>query len=359
VIPPSCAKDKVEEVVSRLRTALAGIAWEVVFVDDDSPEGTAARVRELANIDARVRCLQRIGRHGRSTACVEGMMASTAPYLAVMDADLPHDETRLAEMLQILRRGDADLVIGTPDATEIVAQRDAGLVPMRRLAAALGRRAARVTVSDPNSGFFVLRRNVIEQSVRKLSGVGFHLLLDILASCPTPPTVVEIRDTCRPRAAGDSDSVAIWESGLLLADKAVGRYIPVRLVSFAFVGAVGVLVHFGVLTLLLKGLDVTFAMGQTTATVVAMVFNFAANNAVTYRDRRLRGFSWVSGLMSFMASCSLGALSNVGVATYLFQNQTPWQLAALAGILVGAAWNYAITQLYTWKHSPHIARGAS
>jgi dolichol-phosphate mannosyltransferase len=80
-----------------------------------------------------------------------------------------------------------------------------------------------------------------------------------------------------------------------------------------------------------------------------MVFNFAINNVLTYRDRRLRGWAWSKGLLSFVAACSIGALANVGIATYLFVNKTQWILAALAGVMVGAVWNYAVTQLYTWN----------
>jgi dolichol-phosphate mannosyltransferase len=161
---------------------------------------------------------------------------------------------------------------------------------------------------------------------------------------------MEVPYTFRSRFAGESklDSMALWEYGMLLADKMVGRYIPVRFLAFTFVGGLGVFVHFGVLTALLKGFDIAFATSQTTAIVVAMIFNFVVNNILTYRDRRLRGLRWLVGLFSFMAACSIGALANVGIATYLFENRTQWMLAALAGVLVGAVWNYAVTQLYTW-----------
>src|SRR4051812_39515176 len=95
VIPTFNERTNVEEFVRRLDIALEGVRWEVMFVDDNSPDGTADIVRGLAQKDHRIRIVQRIGRRGLSTACIEGMMASTAPYLAVMDADLQHDETLL------------------------------------------------------------------------------------------------------------------------------------------------------------------------------------------------------------------------------------------------------------------------
>jgi len=353
IVPTFNEKDNIRELVSRLDDVLAGVRWEVIFVDDDSPDGTADVVREIAQSDACVRCLQRIGRRGLSSAVIEGMMASAAPFLAVMDADLQHDEAKLPLMLEHLREDVTrpHLVIGTRYASGgSVGEWESGRVFMSRLATRLSCIIFKQKVSDPMSGFFALRREVMDRSVRNLSAIGFKILLDILASAPMQLKIVEVPYTFRNRFAGESKlaSTVLWEYGMLLADKMVGRYVPVRFLSFALVGGMGVLVHFGVLTTLLKGFSIPFAVSQTAATVVAMIFNFAVNNVLTYRDRRLHGFRWFAGLFSFMVACSIGAIANVGIATYLFNNLTQWMLAALAGVLVGAVWNYVITQIYTW-----------
>jgi dolichol-phosphate mannosyltransferase len=353
IVPTFNEKGNIRELVSRLDGVLAGVRWEVIFVDDDSPDGTADVVREIAQSDARVRCLQRIGRRGLSSAVIEGMMASAAPFLAVMDADLQHDEAQLPLMLEHLREGGTHphLVIGTRYASGgSVGEWDSGRASMSRFATKLSYSICKQKVSDPMSGYFALRREVLDRSVRRLSAMGFKILLDILASAPMQLQVVEVSYTFRNRFAGESklDSSALWEYGMLLADKLVGRYVPVRFLSFTLVGGLGVFVHFGVLTALLKGFSIAFPVSQTTATVVAMIFNFAVNNVLTYRDRRLRGLRWFAGLLSFMVACSVGAIANVGIATYMFNNRTQWMLAALAGVLVGAVWNYVITQIYTW-----------
>jgi dolichol-phosphate mannosyltransferase len=353
IVPTFNERDNIRELVSRLDGVLDGVRWEVIFVDDDSPDGTADKVREIAQLDARVRCLQRIGRRGLSSAVIEGMMASAAPFLAVMDADLQHDEAQLPLMLDHLREGvtQPHLVIGTRYAAGgRVGDWDSGRAYMSQLATKLSYFICKQKVSDPMSGFFALRREVLDRSVHRLSAMGFKILLDILASAPMQLQVVEVSYTFRNRFAGVSklDSTALWQYGMLLADKLVGRYVPVRFLSFALVGGLGVLVHFGALTTLLKGFSISFAVSQTTATIVAMIFNFAVNNVLTYRDRRLRGLHWFEGLFSFMAACSIGAIANVGIATYLFNNRTQWMLAAMAGVLVGAVWNYVITQIYTW-----------
>ena len=161
---------------------------------------------------------------------------------------------------------------------------------------------------------------------------------------------MEVPYTFRDRFAGESklDSLALWDFGMLLADKTIGRFVPVRFVAFTIVGGFGVFVHMLALSIALKGLRLDFLRSQAIATITAMIFNFAVNNALTYRDRRLRGWRWWTGLASFIVACSIGAIANVGVANYLFLGQTQWAFAALAGVAVGAVWNFAVTKMYTW-----------
>lgn len=351
VIPTFNEVENVPRIVDLVATALPGVHWEIIFVDDDSPDGTAHKVRELGRTRSNVRCLQRIGRRGLSTACIEGMLASNSPFLGVMDADMQHDERLLPQMLETLKSGDCSFVVGTRYAAgggvgDWSKQRAA----MSRIATRLANIVCKREVSDPMSGFFMLRREVLDQTVRGLSGAGFKLLLDMLSTSDKNLVVKELPYTFRNREFGESklDSMVLWEFGMLLADKLVGRYVPVRFLFFLLVGAAGLVVHMLTLTALLQGVGVEFIAAQTAATFLAMVFNFSVNNVLTYRDMRLRGWKWWRGLVTFCAACSLGGAANVGIASYLFQNQTQWAIAAVAGIVVGAVWNYVVTQLYTW-----------
>ncbi len=352
VIPTFNERQNVRELIGRVETALAGISWEMIFVDDDSPDGTSAEVKSIAARDSRIRCIRRIGRRGLSSACIEGMLASAAPTLVVMDADLQHDETRIPAMLEALESHGADLVIASRyTAGGTVGDWNRQRAFMSRLATRLSRIVCRQEISDPLSGFFMIRANAIDSCVRRLSGKGFKILLDVVASSPEALTVAEVPYTFRQRLYGESklDTLVLWDFGMLLAEKTIGRYIPVRFFAFTLVGGAGVLVHMATLAGLRFG-SLSFANAQAVATVVAMVFNFWLNNLLTYRDRRLRGRKWLTGLLSFMLACGLGAVANVGIASYLFESHTQWMLAALSGIAVGAVWNYAITQLYTWGH---------
>lgn len=352
IVPTFNERDNVAEVVERLDACLTGVPWEVIFVDDDSPDGTAERVREIARYDRRIRCLQRIGRRGLSSACTEGLLASSAPYLAVMDADCQHDEAALPRMLKVLKAGDVDIVVGSRyvDGGGIGSW-SAGRAKMSRFATRLSRLVIKQNLSDPMSGFFVLRGDVLNPAVRRLSNIGFKILLDLLASSPRPLRLKEVPYEFRNRRAGESkmDSQAMWDYLMLLMDKLVGHVVPVRFVAFGLVGAVGVLLHFAVLTTLFRIAGLSFAFSQGSATVVAIASNFTLNNALTFRDMRLKGWRWAKGLASFALVCGLGALANVGIASYLFSRNGMWVLAALAGIVVGAVWNYAMTAMYTWN----------
>lgn len=226
---------------------------------------------------------------------------------------------------------------------------------MSSFATRLSRTVIKHNLSDPMSGFFAMRREVLELAVRNLSGIGFKILLDIIASSPQPLQVKEVPYEFRNRHAGESklDSQALWGYLMLLVDKLFGGVVPVRFVSFALVGSVGVMVHFAVLATLFRAMSLSFTFSQACAAAVSMMCNFILNNSLTYRDMRLKGWRWLKGLVSFIITCSLGALSNVGVASYLFKHHTLWQISALAGIVVGAVWNYAMTATYTWsKHTP-------
>jgi dolichol-phosphate mannosyltransferase len=354
VVPTFNERENIAELLGRLVTCLGNRSWEVVFVDDDSPDGTADLVREHAAADSRVRCLQRIGRRGLSSACVEGMLATTAPYLAVIDADMQHDERLLPQMLDILKQGDIDIVVGSRYAPGgDIGDWNERRARMSRLAVRLSRVLVPAELTDPMSGFFMMRRSVLDGSVRQLSAIGFKILTDIFASFPQSLRFKELPYRFRVRRAGESklDSVTAWDYGMLLLDKLIGRWIPVRFLAFSIVGTMGVAVHFAVLTLVFQGLHRSFVAGQAVATLGAMTFNYAVNNVLTYRDMRLRGARWLRGWVSFVLACSIGGFANVGVASAVFGFGRGWFPAAIAGILVGAVWNYAVTMMLTWGRS--------
>jgi dolichol-phosphate mannosyltransferase len=352
IVPTFNERANVEPLIMKLDGVLKGISWEVIFVDDDSPDGTSQHVREVSQADRRVRCIQRISRRGLSSASIEGMLASSAPFLAVMDGDLQHDETLLKKMLKLFQSDDLDLVIGSRyvhggSTGEWSRQRE----HMSRLATAIGRKLMRVDIKDPMSGFFMIKRTFLERVVHRLSGKGFKILFDLCVSAPEPVRFVELPFEFKNRIAGESklSTMVMWEYLLLLVDKWLGPFIPVRFILFVIVGGLGLVVHLLILKAGLHVMNLNFGISQSIAVFTAMTVNFIFNNIFTYRDKKLKGIDFARGLVSFYAACSIGAFVSIRVASFLFDNGIRWWLAGILGAVIGAVWNYAITSTFTWK----------
>ncbi len=370
VIAPSFNEaENVVPLIEKLTAALDGVHWEVIFVDDDSPDGTSERVREQARLNSRVRCVQRLSRRGLTSACAEAVLASSAPYVAIIDADLQHDETLLPKMLAVLKSGEAEIVIGSRYTEKKLSE---GFTRFRQLTSFIATRLAQIilhaNLTDPVSGFFMAKREVFEGAIHNLSGIGNKILVDIFASSNRRLTFRDLPYTFRARQHGESklDTLTVWEYLVLLADKVFGRFIPIRLILFSLVGASGVVVHFAVFwTALLSGLaasyshnsSIRFAFAQALATLVAATSNFFLNNILTYRDKRLRGLAIVTGLLSFLAISSVGAVVSVSFAGQVLawfpeamrQGKYVLSFAALSGIAVSTILNFSATAIFTWR----------
>jgi dolichol-phosphate mannosyltransferase len=352
VIPTFNEAQNVREIVRRLDKALAGISWEAIFVDDNSPDGTATTVKDVGADDRRVRCLKRIGRRGLAGACIEGMMASSAPYVAVMDADLQHDESILPRMLATLTSDSADLVVGSRyvpggSADSFAANR----ARISRTATGLARRILGVEIADPMSGFFMLKRDRLDDIADQLSTIGFKILLDILMTAKKSLRVTEIPFEFRERTHGESKfdtQVGLEFVGLVLGKLTRGVVDP-RFITFAMVGTTGLAIHLIVLRLAFGTFSRSFSFSQTIATIVAMATNFLLNNALTYSDRRLSGWGLLWGFLGFCLIGAAGAITNVGLASWLYSEEPKWWLAGAAGAIMGALWNYSMSSQFVWR----------
>jgi len=354
VVPTYNERENVPILLAALERVLVETEWEVMFVDDNSPDGTAERIRELAVTNPRIRVLERIGRRGLSSATIEGMLTTGAPYIAVMDADMQHDESVLPRMLERIKTEPLDVVV----ASRNIAGGSMGEFPRNRVRLSnLGSRISRAVchcdISDAMSGFFVVERTYFKQVVPRLSGTGFKILVDLLASSTREVRVAEVPYHFRSREWGESKlNVNVeLEYLLLLIDKALGRCVPPRFVLFVLVGSLGVLVNLACLTLFFQVANASFLVSQSLATFVAMTFNFVLNNLATFRDRRLRGRRLVRGLFSFYVACSVGALLNVSFAEFLHRASIPWYVAGIAGMAISAVWNYGLNMVFTWRRS--------
>ncbi|MDQ3074144.1 MAG: glycosyltransferase family 2 protein [Pseudomonadota bacterium] len=351
VIPTLNELGNVEPLLERLSLALAGIEWEAMFVDDGSSDGTPELITAIARADRRVRLIRRIGRRGLSSAVVEGALASTCPVIAVIDADLQHDETVLPDLYRAIDQDGRELAIGTRYCQGgSTGDWDERRRTISRFATRLAAPIMKTPLTDPMSGFFAVRRDVLLDAAPHLSSVGYKILLDLVASHPRRLSVAEVGYTFGVRSSGASklDQMVALEYIELLLDKTIGRFVPVKLVQFGVVGAVGVGIHLALLYLLVGRAGIGFASAQAGAVIGAMTFNFALNNRFTYRDRQLRGAAWITGLLSFYLVCSIGAVANVGIGSLVYDRLPEWWLAGIAGAIVGSVWNYVASGWLTW-----------
>ncbi len=353
VIPTFNEAGNVAPLLERLDAALTGIAWEAIFVDDNSPDGTARIVKDIGREDARVHCLHRVGRRGLAGACIEGMLSSNALFVAVIDADLQHDEKVLAQMLTTLKSGAYDLVVGSRYmAGGNAASFSKGRGAISRGATLLSKKLARVEITDPMSGFFMMRRDRFDALAPKLSTHGFKILFDIVVTARGGLRIAELPYVFGTRQSGESKldaQVGLDFLGLLLA-KLTGGVITPRFVSFALVGVTGLAVHLTAQKIGLSLLGLEFARAYVFGAFVAMTNNFLLNNVLTYRDRKLAGFAILKGLIGFYAISSVGLLAGAGVSSWLYYgHDSVWWLASAAGALMGAVWNYSMSTLLVWR----------
>ena len=353
VVPTYQESANIPILFDRIKNALDGAPWELIVVDDDSPDGTSSVALALAAEDRRIRCLRRVNRTGLAGAVIEGWMSSSADFVAVMDGDLQHDESILPKMYEALARGSGNLAIGTR-------VRDGGgagsLSPARQALSDLGawffRRIAGATVTDPMSGFFMIRREIVSRLAPRLSPDGFKILVDIILSAGGGLKIVEVPYLFRKRNAGESKLtplVGIDFLGLVVHHATAG-VLPIRFVLFAMIGAGGLVVHIATLSAVLHWFGMfTFAAGQLVATIVAMGSNFILNNEITYRPYRYSGLGMIAGFLAFALGCSVGVLANIDVASLLFKDNQTWWFAGLAGALLSVVWNYAVSTNLIWR----------
>jgi dolichol-phosphate mannosyltransferase len=351
VIPTFNERENIRPLIAAVDAALPSDNWEMIVVDDDSSDGTSSVVREIARHDPRIRCIQRIRRRGLSSACVEGMLASSSPYLAVMDADMQHDEKLLPEMLETLKTTDDDVVIGSRYTEGGSTGEFKGLrLAISRAATRLSQLLLGTQLSDPMSGFFMLRRSFLDRVVRKIYGRGFKILLDLFASSDQPVKYTELPYTMRTRQLGESKLGfrVTLEFFMMLLYKLSGRLVPGRFIKFSAVGLLGVGVHLAALYLVYLVLGQGFVFGQSIATLVAMTNNYILNNLFTFQDQKLTGVDFFIGLFKFYLACSLGALISVALGGFLHDQGTPWWLAGFTGAVAAAVWNFMTTSIFTW-----------
>ncbi len=351
VVPTYNERSNVDALVRSVEAALVGVAWEMIIVDDDSPDGTADHVRSLHEDNPRVRVIRRLGRRGLASACIEGMLASSSPFVAVMDGDLQHDPKVLRQMLLVLEAGEVDLVA----ASRYIAGGTIGdwsqeRAATSRFATRLAQAVSPVPLSDPMSGFFAIRRKIIDQLAPDLSAVGFKILLDIAMTAGPDLRVEEVplRFACRQEGSSKLSVGVAWDYAMMLADKRIGRLVPVELVAFAAVAIPTMVLHLAISLVLVGSYGIDVAATQLLATGIALIALYAAQNVLACRPGPRRGWRWLSGLMAFGGTTAIGVAASVVVASVLLKDGMDWSVAGSAGMAACLTWTFGAGRRYAW-----------
>lgn len=342
--------DSIGNVLDELRDHLNGLHYELIVVDDSADERTSDVVRGRATSDPRIRLLHRRNARGLASAAIAGWDMARGRVLGLMDGDGQHDPALLRRMLESLDVADADLAVGS----RYCKGAHTGLCGFRHYLSKAGTGLTHLVaggaVTDPLSGLFMFTRQWLGEVRDGLSGLGFKVLIDVATAGKRTPKVVEVPTALRTRVAGESKLDARVGVELLaqLAGKLTGGLVSLRFAMFAFVGATGVIVHLGMLSLLHGLAHVPFTFAQGAAILVAMTWNFFLNDLLTFHDRRLARSEVLSGLFRFYLMCAGGALINEAIATTLKNAGLAWSVAGVAGVLAGAVWNYWSVTRFTW-----------
>lgn len=352
IIPTFNEAENIPILINRLQEVLLRMDYEVIVVDDNSPDGTAAVVKDLAKGAKNISCIERVGRKGLSSAVIEGIRSSKGEFLVIMDADLQHDERIIPEMFNVCSRDTLDLVVGSRYA----AGGDVGQFGKFRsrissMATALSSKVIGVKIKDPLSGFFIVRKSFVLPLLEKLSGKGFKILLDIVLTAEKAPKIEEVPFVFGVRNAGKSklSPVVALEFLILLIEKKFLIPLPLDFVSYMLVGLFGVLVHLAVLSLSLWVFALEFGPAQFFATLSAIASNFFLNNRYTFFQKSIVGRKMIRALFHFYFLCLIGLMINLAISSNIYAYGWPWYLAGFVGTLISAFWNYMSSKLVVWR----------
>lgn len=358
VVPTLNEKENVRPLYHKVKKALNGTdcRWEIVFVDDCSQDGTLEEIRSLFSMvkDHSIKVIQRIHRFGLSSACIEGIMASHSPFIVVMDADGQHDETLLSSMYTVIQEKNLDMVVGSRycemGSLEAMAKNRALI---SKGATFLAKKIGKVSLTDPMSGFFMMRRSKVEPLVPALYGKGFKILLDLFLASPRPLKYEEMAYTMRTRTLGESklNSRVVLDYLMLLAYHYTNRWIPLDFVLYLLVGCTGAIFHLSLLRFFFR-YGFSFIEAQSIATIITMLCNFYLNNKITFFYFRLKGLNLWKGLVKFILGCSIGVFINLALSEYMYKTTSLWLLSGALGGFISGVWNYLYSKTVIWRIKP-------
>jgi dolichol-phosphate mannosyltransferase len=369
VIPTFNERENIGNLIKQLSRVLDPVLlhqYELIVVDDDSPDLTWQYAETLTEANPQVQVMRRQQERGLSTAVIRGWQASRGQVLGVIDADLQHPPEVLLQLLSQVEQG-ADLAVASRhvegggvshwSAARRFLSRGAQILGLILLPRVVGR------VSDPMSGYFLVRRQAVTEVA--LNPLGYKILLEVIGR-GNVEHIAEVGYVFQERELGSSK--VTWRQyrdyihhllRLRIDSGRLGRWsqqfnFPIgRFIRFAFVGLTGLLVDMGVLYILYNNLNLGLTRSAIVAAELAIINNFFWNDRWTFRDLSRQQRSWrqtLKRLVKFNLICLMGLILKILLLNLLFNglHLNPY-LANFLAIAAVTAWNFWINLRLNWR----------
>ncbi len=353
IIPTYNERENIPFLIKRIEKVLPRNIFEIIIVDDNSPDKTYEVVQDIASKKTWVRGIRRFNSFGLSSAIISGFSAAKGDYFLVMDADMQHDEKILPDFIKAFEDGSDIIVASRKSHGGKIEQWAAWRKLLSWIASKMATILLPIQVSDPLSGYFGIRRNVFNDLALRIKPRGFKILLEFLAHSKGYK-ISEIGYTFRPRQHGESKLSASVVYNYLRAiyDLSIGKFIPLEFIKYSIVGLSGVLVNQAGLWFYKEKMLFSDQVSLIIAIELSIISNFYINNYWTFKENKIRGGakSIVIGLLKFNMICLIGALINYSTALYLTSKlYLSIYISNFWGILLATLWNYLINVNFTWK----------
>ncbi len=358
VIPTFNEVENIIPLLKNLTSLVNHFEYEIIVVDDDSPDGTSDEVNKYMKLNKRIKLITRIGRSGLSSAIKEGLIFAQGKYLLVLDGDGQHDPSFILQMLEEIKKNKSDIIIGSRFLNTSTLE---GLSNKRSLGSKIANKFARISLhrnysklTDYLSGCFCLEKEITKKFIRKIEINGFKFLYELLSLSKGKLVVNEVPLIFKERRFGNSklDVAIVWDFLISIIHNLTLRLLPRRAISFGLVGISGVFVQLFITSFLVEIFLIDFYNALPFAVVFAATSNFLINNQVTFRSDRLKNKALLTGLLKFLIVASLPVIANVGITTAFYKYiSADTFIAQIAGIAIVYAWNYLASSSFVWKKS--------
>lgn len=349
IIPTLNERNNIDENIKIFSKLLNTIKYEIIFVDDASEDATFEYCQKLGLTLPNIRSILRDDRKGLSSALVEGILSARYPIVCVVDADLQYDLRNVMDAYNLIAKEDYDIVIMSRTMLKDRSKTD--LSNNRFIMTSLSSKISRLItpgIKDPNSGFFLLKKELILNEINNLSKIGFKLLLDILITYKKKKLkIFEIETDFNERKFGESKlNLGIFIDLIeMFIDKYTNKIISGSYFLFLLCGSISFFIQ--TYFIILKNYPhFTTVNIILISSLVAMVLNFYLNNEITFREKKLKGKHLYMGAFKFMFICLIGFFININIQkNFSFFNFYTFSISTL----IASFWNYSVSKNFVWK----------